>query len=127
MTNLDMKTDIDARKVKALRELRVLEGGGGYITIATDSFIHEYTDPKHAAEDTVLILDGAETSEWDGDEPELRATLEEVEAGNDNGCTLLYSEDLQDILYRGAENTGGNALRKYVDTLAHDTRLSDLL
>jgi hypothetical protein len=127
MANLDMNTDIDVRKVKALRELTVLEDGGGYITIATDSFIHEYTEPKHAAEDTVLILEGADTSEWDGDEPELRATLEEAEAGNDNGCTLLYSADLQDTLSRGADHNGGNALREYVDILAHDTRLSGLL
>jgi hypothetical protein len=122
-----MKTDVDASKVKALRELTVLEDAGGYITIATDSFIHEYTDTKHAAEDTVLILEGADTSEWVGDEPELRTTLKEVEAGNDNGCTLLYAEDLQDILSRGADHTGGNALREYVDILAHDTRLSGLL
>jgi hypothetical protein len=89
----------------------VIEDGGGRITVETDNYIHEYDDPRHAAEDTALILDGADTSDWYGNEPELRATLAAAVAGNDNGCTLLYTADLLDILSRGVEHTGGKALR----------------
>lgn len=108
-------------------DLVVMEDAAGYITVATSRYIHEYGDPKQAAKDAILMLGGANTSTWDGNDPEVRQILDAVEAGEDNGCTLLSFTDLQNILRRGANHSGGYALKEFIDILAHDARMLGVL
>ncbi len=50
----------------------LLFDNGGGITLITANYCHSYDRPDWAAADVVGILDGANTSNWDGNEPEFR-------------------------------------------------------
>jgi len=53
-------------------KFELLFDNGGGITLITPDYCHSYDRPDWAAADVVGILDGANTSNWDGNEPEFR-------------------------------------------------------
>lgn len=50
----------------------LLFDNGGGILLLTDNYCHAYERPTWAADDAAKLLDGANTEDWDGNEPEYR-------------------------------------------------------
>lgn len=91
----------------------VFDGGGG-ITLQTENYVHHYHHDhceKHVAEDVKLIMEGADTNEWDGNTPEYR-----LEYGI-TGYIHLDREDIMKALSEGTEDYGDCSIRALVDHL----------
>jgi hypothetical protein len=52
--------------------LQLLFDNGGGITLITPDYCHAYDRPDWAAESVAALLNGADPSGWDGNEPEFR-------------------------------------------------------
>ena len=57
---------------KEVRDFELLFDSGGGITLITSDYCHAYDRPDWAAESVVALLNGADPSGWDGNEPEFR-------------------------------------------------------
>lgn len=91
----------------------VFDGAGG-ITLQTENYVHHYHHDhceKHAAEDIKLIMEGADTSEWDGNTPECR-----VEYGL-RECIFFDKEDIMEALNEGTDDYGDFSICALVDHL----------
>lgn len=55
-----------------VRDFELLFDNGGGITLITPDYCHFYDRPDWAAESVVALLNGADPSDWDGNEPEFR-------------------------------------------------------
>lgn len=50
----------------------LLFDNSGGITLITPEYCHAYDNPQHAAHDTAALLAGADTEDWDRNQPEFR-------------------------------------------------------
>jgi hypothetical protein len=57
-------------------KFNVIFDNGGGTTLQTAKFCHCYDSPTQAARDVKTLLDGGDTSDWDGNEPEGRMTYD---------------------------------------------------
>ncbi len=90
---------------------------GGSITLQTASYCHNYDDPAQAANDVRELLDGSNTEDWDGNEPEYRLTYD-YEVERNGGYRWHYDTDVRRIVDAGvltwAENAGYNSEAFYL-------------
>jgi hypothetical protein len=92
MDNNKTAAEIEKNNAAALKvtDLEVIMDNGGGITVQCDEFAHRYDDAKQAARDVKAILEGDDTSDWDGNNPDDRMTY----AQNDirNGGVKVYDD-----------------------------------
>lgn len=62
----------ERRKEENQMDVELIFDNGGGITLQTDSFVHSYDDAQQVARDALAILNGDDTSLWEGNEPECR-------------------------------------------------------
>jgi hypothetical protein len=53
-------------------KFEMLFDNGGGILLLTADYCHSYDRPTWAADDAAKLLDGANTGDWDGNQPEYR-------------------------------------------------------
>ena|SRR5579859_1399153 len=71
--------------------LEVVFDSGSSIYVITDDYAHDYTDYKQAAQDVKQILSGADTSDWDGNDEDVRARWDVWSSNPNHGC-IIYDE-----------------------------------
>ena len=57
---------------KEVRDFELLFDNGGGTLLLTPDYCHSYDRPDWAAADVAALLNGADPSDWDGNEPEFR-------------------------------------------------------
>lgn len=75
----------------------IFDNGGG-ITIQTTTYAHYYQDPAQAAEDYKLIISGADTGDWEGNEIDNRMEYDAEQVRN-GGYLWLNPNDIKEKLY----------------------------
>ena len=77
----------------------IFDNGGG-TTLQTAKFCHNYDTGAQAAVDVKVLLDGGNTSDWDGNEPSCRMAYDYNEARN-GGYSWHYDSDVKRIVKAG--------------------------
>lgn len=100
----------------------ILDNGGG-LTVQCDGYTHAYDDASyeamatHAATDVRALLDGADPSDWDGNEPENRIDYDSNQLRN-GGYRILDENDLRQIMAGAYPETKGHTELLFVTALA---------
>jgi hypothetical protein len=80
----------------------IFDNGGGTTLQTDDGFAHYYDDAAQAANDVKVLLDGGDTSDWDGNEEEDGCRMEYDYDDERNGGYLWHSRaDVERIVKAG--------------------------
>lgn len=89
-------------------DMQVIFDNGGGITLVTEDYCHNYDDGAHAGGDVKLLLDGGNTSDWDGNEPAMRIEVEQDDVRN-GGYRVYDADDIRKVIETGTiESSWGN-------------------
>jgi hypothetical protein len=72
-------------------------GGGVTLQVGKRGFVHNYDNPKQAAEDVKVLLETSDTSDWEGNEPECRMDYD-FEMERNGGYRWHNQDDVKTIL-----------------------------
>ena len=57
-------------KYQIENDYEIIFDNGGGATLQTPEFCHHYSDMNHLARDVKALIDGDDSADWDGDEPD---------------------------------------------------------
>jgi hypothetical protein len=103
-------------------KLEVILDNGGGLTVQCDEFVHSYDGSsydamaKHAATDVRELLNGADPSDWDGNEPENRIDYDQDQIRN-GGYRVLDDSDLKAIIAGSEADTKGHTESLFLSAL----------
>ena len=94
---------------KMAKKFDVFFDNGGGITLQLKRYCHHYDDPIQAADDVRQLIAGADTADWDGNDPEGRIVYD-LETEMNGGYKWHDQDEVKAIVKAGniADNYGYN-------------------
>ena len=84
----------------------IFDNGGGTMLQTEDGFVHHYDYPDQAAEDVKVLLDGGNTSDWEGNEVEYGVMEYDCDTERNGGYRWHTARMVREIVSRGVLNYG---------------------
>ena len=92
-------------------------GGGTTLQVGKRGFVHHYDDPTQAAQDVKILLDGGNTTDWDGNEPQSRMSYD-MDMERNGGYKWHDQSDVKRIVKAGKlERPWGHNMENFYDAL----------
>lgn len=75
----------------------IFDNGGGITLQTDDDFTSYYNTHVNAAADVLQLLNGKDTSSWDGNDPSIRTTFD-LQTSESGGYNWLNQDDVKSII-----------------------------
>lgn len=100
----------------------IFDNGGGVTLQTDDGFVHSYDDARHAAADVKILLDGGNTSIWDGNEiDEFGTQVYDADVERNGGYQWLDRYDVESIVTDKILDTSWRNMRDFFYAFGVDT------